>query len=190
MKAPAATRPAPPGLLTAVVWIGGLVPFALATREAADGTIPGQAQAVAHYGIWSLRLLLAALAATPLGMLLKQPRLVVLRRDLGWMALAYALAHVGLCVAASGFLRWPVEAMKERPDFYPGFAALILMLGLAVFGRRMRRAALIVAPLVILHFAMPTEIEVISPYVYAAVYVALIVWRRWPRTTAHGGGKS
>jgi sulfoxide reductase heme-binding subunit YedZ len=165
--------------LKIAVWIGGAIPFALATLEASDGTIPGQAQAIAHFGLWSLRFLLAALAATPLGALLKRPAVTALRRDLGLVALAFALAHVGLCLATSGFLRWPVEAMRERPDFYPGFAALALMLALAAWGRRLRRWVPLAAALVVLHFAMPTGLEVADPYLYGLVLITLLAWRAW-----------
>ena len=85
-----------------------------------------------------------------------------------------------------------MTAVIERPDFVPGTLALLLLIPAAVASFRVVRRRMgearwrkvqawtyPVAPLTVLHYAMPTGLEVLTPYVYGAAAAGLLGWRAW-----------
>ena len=142
-------------------------------------------------GDWTLRLLCAALAVTPLRLWTGWSALARLRRMLGLFAFFYAVLHF-LCYAwlDMGFdAAAIVRDIPKRPFVLVGTAALLLMLPLAAtsFNRAIRalgaarwrtlhRAVYVVAPLALLHFfwMRAGKNDFAEWSVYAAVVAVLL----------------
>ena len=97
------------------------------------GADPGEA-VVLFLGEWSIRMLLLTLSISSLRRLLRQPRLLRLRRMVGLFAFTYVTAHL---LAYLGFLlgfEWRLigEEVVERSYITVGFAAFALLIPLAV----------------------------------------------------------
>lgn len=148
-------------------------------------------------GTWTLYILLASLAVTPLKGLLAWPRIVVLRRMLGVTAFAYIFAHLLLYVGDQGWDLVKVAGeIVKRIYLTIGFAAL---LGLAVLAatsfdaamrrlkrnwKRLHRTVYLLAALGLLHFFMQSKSDVSEAVLLSGVFVGLMLHRlpRMPRT--------
>ena len=142
-------------------------------------------------GEWSLRLLIATLAVTPLAVTLRKPWLVGLRRMLGLFAFTYLCLH---------FLTWLVldqwfdlasigADLAKRPYITVGFTAFALLVPLAVtstagwmrrLGPRWHRLHRLIYPAAILgvtHFWWQVKADWREPLVYALVLAGLLGWR-------------
>lgn len=145
-------------------------------------------------GDWTLRLLCATLAVTPLRVVLKQPALARFRRMLGLATYCYACLHF-LCYGWLDMgLVWDdiVRDIAKRPFILVGTTALLLMTPLAAtsFNRAIRtlgparwqalhRAVYAVALLALLHFFWMRSAKgnLAEVAVYAAVIATLLGWR-------------
>ena len=65
-------------------------------------------------GDWTLRILLASLAMTPLRILTGQAWPITLRRLLGLFAFAYALLHFSVWVVLDFFFDWAADGRGHR----------------------------------------------------------------------------
>ena len=118
----------------AAVLVAVLVPAADLVRRFALGDLGPRplAEAIHVSGDWAIRLLLVAVAITPLRHLSGSTRLIGVRRMIGLAALAHAVLHVALWAADLGFA--PATLAFEiavRPYLTLGFVALA---GLAAMG--------------------------------------------------------
>jgi sulfoxide reductase heme-binding subunit YedZ len=153
---------------------------------------PNPVEALLHaLGLWGLRLLLLTLCVRPAAVLLRQPRLMRLRRMLGLFAFSYLLLHFLTWLVLDRGLDWSgiVEDIAKRPFITVGFAALVLLVPLAVtstdrwmrrLGRRwhtLHRLVYLSAALGALHFLWLVKADWREPALYIAVYVALMSWR-------------
>lgn len=152
-------------------------------------------------GLWALRLLLLALAITPLRQLTGQPVLLRFRRMLGLYAFAYASLHFAAYLALDlrGYWTQVFEEIAKRPYITVGFAAWLLLVPLAVtstqgwirrLGRRwgqLHRLVYAIAILAVLHFWWIVKSDYREPLLYAAVLAVLLGWRLWKRLAARGG---
>jgi methionine sulfoxide reductase heme-binding subunit len=153
---------------------------------------PNPVESLVHLlGSWGLRLLLLSLCVRPAAMLLRQPRLMRLRRTVGLFAFTYVTLH---------FLAWLVvdraldfagilPDLVKRPYITVGFAAFLLLIPLAVtstdrwmrrLGRRwhsLHRAVYLSALLGCLHFLWLVKADWREPALYIALYVVLMGWR-------------
>jgi len=142
-------------------------------------------------GIWGLRLLLATLAITPLREIGGWPRLQLFRRMLGLFAFAYLLLHFLFYLFVDQALDWRqlVADIIKRPYITVGFAALLLLVPLAVtstrramrrMGRRWQTLHRLVYPAAVLgcvHFWWQVKADVREPLIYVAVAALLLGWR-------------
>ena len=142
-------------------------------------------------GIWALRLLLLTLAVTPLRRLLGLPWLVRFRRLLGLFAFFYASLHFGVYLALDRALAWEeiLKDLAERPYITLGFAALVLLVPLAVtstrgwvrrLGRgwqRLHRLGYVLGLLGVLHFLWLVKADLREPLIYGAVLAVLLAAR-------------
>lgn len=131
-KKPLLLHPASKPLLFALL----LLPLAYLVWAAATdslGANPAEAL-IRRSGDWTLRLLCATLAVTPLRVLLKQPALARFRRMLGVATFGYALLHfVCYAVLDQGLdLQVILKDIAKRPFILVGTAALLLMTPLAL----------------------------------------------------------
>jgi methionine sulfoxide reductase heme-binding subunit len=90
---------------------------------------------VEHFtGDWTIRLIVATLAITPLRKLLRQPDLIRFRRLIGLFAFFYAclhfMAYVGLDQLFDAAAIW--KDIAKRPYVTAGFTGFALMIPLAV----------------------------------------------------------
>jgi methionine sulfoxide reductase heme-binding subunit len=160
---------------------------------------PNPVEALLHaLGLWGLRLLLLTLCVRPAAVMLRQPRLMRLRRMVGLFAFCYLVLH---------FLTWLVldrglevnevaADIIKRPFITVGFTALLLLIPLAVtstdrwmrrLGRRwhsLHKLIYVAALLGSIHFLWQVKADWREPAVYIAIYMALMFWRWWKRPGA------
>jgi sulfoxide reductase heme-binding subunit YedZ len=184
-----------------------LLPLAYLVAAAATdslGANPAEAL-IRRCGDWTLRLLCATLAITPLRVLLKQPALARFRRMLGVATFGYGLLHFTCYAVLDQGLDLPVilKDIAKRPFILVGTTALLLMAPLALtsFNRaikflgaarwqRLHQSIYAIALLALLHFfwmkAGKNDFGEWS--IYATVVAGLLGWRvweaRWRRNTA------
>jgi sulfoxide reductase heme-binding subunit YedZ len=153
---------------------------------------PNPVEALLHaLGLWGLRLLLLTLCVRPAAVLLRQPRLMRLRRMLGLFAFSYLLLHFLTWLVLDRGLDWSgiVADIAKRPFVTVGFTALVLLVPLAVtstdrwmrrLGRRwhtLHRLVYVSTALGALHFLWLVKADWREPALYIAIYVALMFWR-------------
>lgn len=148
-------------------------------------------------GMWTLRLLLVALAITPLRAITGWNRVTVTRRIFGIATALYGGLHLALYVVDRNFdlARVGSELVHRR---YLTIGAIAL-LGLAVLGvtstdgwlRRLgrrwvslHRSVFAIGVLASLHFFMQKKFDVSEPVFYAGLLIWLLIWRLWPRASA------
>lgn len=157
-------------------------------------------------GDWTLRLLCAVLAVTPLRVLLDLPALARLRRLLGLYVYFYATLHL-LCYAGFDMgLAFDdiLRDIAKRPFILVGFSAFVLLTPLALtsWNRAIRRLGAVrwqalhrlvyaVAGLAILHFfwMRAGKRNFAEVQVYAAILGTLLAWRLWRAVSVRQGGR-
>ncbi len=148
--------------------------------------------AVRFLGDWALRLLVVALAVTPLRKLAGLPELARYRRMAGLWAFAYASLHVSAYVVLDQFFDWATighEIIKHK-FITAGMAAYTLLVPLAVTStegmlrrlggrrwRRLHRLVYLAGPLAALHYVWMVKADIRQPLVYAALLVAMLAYR-------------
>lgn len=179
------------GLTAPLIWMLVLLPAVrlvwLLDQEAL-GANPIEALTHAT-GDWALRLLLAALAITPLQRLTGFAWLHRTRRPLGLSAFAYACAHWLIYLWLDRFFDWNDIAhdLLRRPFIALGFASFLLLLPLAATSfdaairwlgpqrwRALHHGAYAAATLGVLHYAWLVKRDLREPLLYALVLVLLI----------------
>ena len=179
------------------VFLAALVPLGAIVAAAASGELganPVEAL-LHHFGEWSLRLMLATLAITPLRRLTGWSQAVRLRRMLGLFAFFYAALHLATYVVLdrSLLVEEVLEDLTERPYIMVGFAAFVLLVPLAATstnamvrrlgGRRWRllhRLAYFAAAAGVVHFWWLVKADVRAPLIYAAILALLLALRLPP----------
>ena len=179
------------------VFLAALVPLGAIVAATAAGELganPVEAL-LHHFGEWSLRLMLATLAITPLRRLTGWSQAVRLRRMLGLFAFFYAALHLATYVVLdrSLLVEEILEDLTERPYIMVGFAAFVLLVPLAATstnamirrlgGRRWRllhRLAYAAAAAGVVHFWWLVKADVRDPLVHAAILALLLALRLPP----------
>ena len=205
--APARRRPLP--WLTPGIYIGALAPLASILLRAASGRLSANpiAEIMNELGLSALILLVACLACTPARHLLGWTWPVRIRRDLGLLAFFYAVLHFLTYLLLDQVLDlgaiW--EDIAERPFITVGFAALVLLLPLAVTStkasvrqlgfeswNRLHHLVYAAGILAVIHFFWRVKIDLTQPLTYGVILAALlgvrlVVWQ-WRR--ARGAGRA
>jgi sulfoxide reductase heme-binding subunit YedZ len=152
-------------------------------------------------GEWGLRFLVITLAVTPLRDWFNAPWLVQLRRMLGLYAFFYVLMHFLTWLLLDQGLYWSgiLEDIAKRPFITIGFAALLLLIPLAVtstngmmrrLGKRWKTLHRLVYPIALLgvwHYYWQVKSDVTEPLIYLSIVLVLLGWRVWkarPRSFA------
>ena len=155
-----------------------------------------------YTGLWSLRLLLVALALTPLRRITGRVEFVQVRRLMGLWAFAWICVH--FVVFLTFDLEWSpaqlLEEVMERTYITLGFAGWLLLVPLAVtstrgwqrrLGRRWKQLHRLVWPAVWLgglHFLWLVKSDHREPLLYLGLTALVLLLRaRWPwrRTDAN-----
>ena len=148
-----------------------------------------------HFGNWVLRLIMIALAVTPLRRITGWSWLARFRRMLGLFTFFYVLLHfLTWLVLDQGLLLSAIaEDILKRPFITIGFAAQVLLLALAVtstngmrrrLGRRWQKlhnSVYVIAILGVWHYWWQVKLDTAEPLVYAIILGALLGWRLWMR---------
>lgn len=143
-------------------------------------------------GVWSLRLIIAGLAISPLAKLLKQPALIHFRRPIGLVAFAYALLHLSTYVGLDHFFDWSAigKDLLKRPFITIGMAAFVLLTPLAVTSanvmirklgprvwRRLHQLVYLIAAFGVAHYFLLVKADHRPPLIYGAILAALLGYR-------------
>ena len=188
-----------------VVWLVCLAPLAQLVWLTATNDLGANPQEFMNrfLGDWAIRLLLVALAVTPLRMLTDWNVVLRFRRLLGLFAFFYIYLHLASYVALDQVFNWG-EIWKDivkRWYITVGVAGVLCLLPLAVTstkgwikrlgGRNWNRLHKLVYPasaLACLHFYMMRKGVQLEPIVYAVICSNLLAFRAayWlrRRTTA------
>lgn len=178
-------------VLKAAVWVACLAPLAaLAWWMLTDDLTANPISFITnHLGIWTFRLLLAALTVTPLRILTGWGWPVLLRRLLGLFAFAYAGLHFSVWIFLDHFLNWGQMAadIVKRPYITIGMSTLLLLVPLAVTStaamvkrlgatnwKRLHRLAYAAGVGAALHFLWLAKVGRTEPYYYAAILSLLL----------------
>lgn len=190
------------------VYYGSLMPFVLLAVRAVTGSLGANpiAEVMNQLGLLGLVFLIASLACTPLRIVfgLKWP--VAVRRTLGLFAFFTILFHffVYLVLDQALALGAVLRDVGERPFITLGFAALVLMVPLAVTStkgsikrlgakrwRRLHKLAYVAGVLGILHYFLRVKSDTTEPLLYGSVLAALLLVRvvDWARRRARAAKK-
>jgi len=177
--------------LKAVIWISCLAPLAaLGFCVVTDDLTANPISFITnHLGQWTLRLLLASLATTPLRLLTGWGWPALLRRLLGLFAFFYATLHFSVWILLDHFFNWSQMAsdIVKRPYITLGMVALTLLVPLAatstagmvkrlgaVAWRRLHRLVYLAGMVAVLHFVWLAKVGRIEPYYYAAALAVVL----------------
>jgi len=183
-------------IVRALVWTGGLTPFAiLGIRFLQDQFGANPIETLTHWsGKSALVLLLASLAITPARRITRRNELIKARRPLGLFAFFYALLHfLVYAVLDQGLaLTYVAEDIAERPFILAGFTALVILTPLAVTSTkgwirrlaknwtRLHRGVYVAAGLGVLHFTWGVKADLREPLIFASVLGVLMLLRLPP----------
>jgi sulfoxide reductase heme-binding subunit YedZ len=145
-------------------------------------------------GQWTLRLLLASLALTPLRVLFGISWQISLRRLLGLFAFFYACLHFNVWIVVDHFFNWDqmLADIVKRRYITVGMLALTLLVPLAVTStsgmvrrlggaawRRLHRLVYVTGILATLHFLWLAKKGRTDQYGYTAILAFLLGIRVW-----------
>ena len=180
-----------------IVFLLCLAPAALVVTDAFELT--GQLSAnpiedvLDRFGNWTIRFIMITLAVTPLRRLTGWNWLVRFRRMLGLFTFFYALMHfLTWLILDQGLLMSAIaEDLIERPFITIGFAALVLLVAMAVTStngmrRRMGRrwdklhySAYAVGILGVWHYWWQVKKDTSDAWIYAVILAVLLGYRLW-----------
>jgi sulfoxide reductase heme-binding subunit YedZ len=150
------------------------------------------AEAMNQLGLWTLILLLASLALTPIKMLTGWTWPVALRRLVGLLAFATACLHFGVYLGLDQFfdVKEIARDIVKRKFITVGFAALVLLIPLAVTStsgmlkrlgarrwKRLHRLVYVAAGLGVIHFVWRVKSDLREPLIYVGVLTVLFAIR-------------
>src|SRR5215472_13538126 len=184
------------GLLKIAVWAVCLAPLVvLLYRAAAHDLSANPISFVTNWlGDWTLRLLLASLAMTPLRLLFGLSWPLAFRRLLGLFAFFYATMHFSVWLVLDHFFDWREMGadIVKRPYITMGMTALALMLPLAATStvaairrlgaknwQRLHRLAYAIGVCAVLHYLWLAKKANPDPYYYACGLAVLLAVRAW-----------
>lgn len=149
-------------------------------------------------GKTALNFLMLTLLVTPVRHIASWPHLVRIRRMLGLFAFFYVLLHFTIYLALDQELNlasvW--EDIAKRPYITVGFAALVILIPLAVtstnrmmrrLGKRwqmLHRLVYVAAILGVWHYYWQVKRDVREPLIYAAILAVLLGYRLVRRSRA------
>jgi sulfoxide reductase heme-binding subunit YedZ len=182
--------------LKVVVWGACLAPLALLVYRAWNDDLGANPISFITntLGDWTIRILLASLAMTPLRIVFGLSWPITLRRLLGLFAFFYVCLHFSVWIVLDFFFDWPRmwADIVKRPYITIGMAALLSLIPLAATSTtgmirrlgarnwtRLHRLAYVAAVCGVLHYTWLAKVGVKDPYWYATALVILLGVRVW-----------
>ncbi|GAC1649624.1 MAG: protein-methionine-sulfoxide reductase heme-binding subunit MsrQ [Acidobacteriaceae bacterium] len=179
-----------------LLWIFLFVPLAADIHGAVTNTLGAnpQSQIELQTGEWTLRILIASLAITPLRRITGWNWLIRFRRLLGLFGFFYASLHFFVYLWFDQNFVWSsiFADIAKRRFIYIGFAAWLLMVPLALTstaatirklgGKRwslLHRLVYLTAVLGIIHFYWGKKADHSDPIIYGSVLAVLLATRIW-----------
>jgi sulfoxide reductase heme-binding subunit YedZ len=168
-----------PGVATALQYYAGQFPVRPIT------------EIIHATGLWTIRLLMIALAVTPLRQVLRWPKLVSFRRVVGVAAFSYAAIHLTFYAADNLFdMGKVVSEIALRIYLTIGFAALLILGALALTSTdgalrrmggpawiRLHRWIYLAGLLATIHYFMQSKLVVSEPLVVAGLFFWMMAYR-------------
>ena len=155
---------------------------------------------ITHFtGDWTLRLIVATLAITPLRKLLQLPDLIRFRRMIGLYAFFYASLHLLAYLWLDRLFDFHdiTKDIAKRPFITVGFAAFVLMAPLALTStkgwirrlggkrwQKLHRLVYVSGIAAVIHYKWLVKSDFRLPYLYGAIIGSLLLYRVavWLRT--------
>lgn len=142
-------------------------------------------------GEWAMRILLLSLAMTPIRMLVKRTWPIKFRRMVGLFAFFYVVAHLLTYLVLDQQFDWRAIFLDvlDRPYITAGTVAFLILLPMAVtstkaiarkMGKRwftLHRLVYIAAIAAVLHYIWLARGDLVEPFVYLLVLLALLLFR-------------
>ena len=183
-------------ILKPLVFLACLGPFAYLLYNAFFGDLGvNPLETITNYtGIWTLRLLAATIAITPVRWLTKWNPIINFRRMIGLFAFFYATLHflTYFIFDRSFMLDGLWEDVLLRPYITVGFTAFVLMIPLALTSTRgwirrlggkrwnlLHKLVYVSATLGVLHYWWKVKLDVSDPMIYAVIVGVLLTARAW-----------
>ncbi|HXP05440.1 MAG TPA: protein-methionine-sulfoxide reductase heme-binding subunit MsrQ [Stellaceae bacterium] len=178
--------------LKLTVFIALFLPAAWTALAFATNNLGAQPfnEAIHQQGLWTIRLILIALAITPLKAILQWQRLILVRRMVGVGAFAYILLHLTLYIADQKFnLVTVASEIVKRIYLTIGFIALLGLATLAAtstdrmvrrLGRKwqsLHRLVYLICILGLIHYSMQSKLEQWEPTIADGIFVWLMGYR-------------
>ena len=177
-----------------VVFIGCLAPALWLLSRALQGDLGVNPLETLtnETGIWTLRMLVATIAITPIRWLTRWNPIISFRRMIGLFAFFYGTIHFSIYFLFDRSLQFDGlwEDVALRPYITVGFTAFVLMIPLALTSttgwiRRLggyrwnvlHRLVYVSAIGGVLHYWWKVKLDVTNPVIYAAIVGALLGWR-------------
>lgn len=147
---------------------------------------------ITHFtGEWTLNLLLATLAVTPLRKITGNNSLIRYRRMLGLFTFFYACLHFSTYLVLDQFFDWNeiVLDVAKRPYITVGFTAFTLLIPLAVTStnkmvqrlgnnwRKLHKLIYLIGALAIVHYLWLVKADLLPPIIYGVILCVLLVLR-------------
>jgi len=167
--------------------------FRLASRVWNQDVTANPTEFIQHFtGDWTIRLIVATLAVTPLRKLLGVPDLIRFRRMIGLFAFYYACLHFLTYLWLDKLFDFPamLKDVGKRPFITAGFAAFVCLIPLALTstagwirrlgGKRWRRLHSLVyvtAIAAVAHYYWLVKSDIRQPMLYATLVALLLAWR-------------
>jgi sulfoxide reductase heme-binding subunit YedZ len=160
------------------------------------------AEGLNRLGFWTLTILLASLACTPIRIVTGWNWPIRLRKLLGLLAFFYACLHFGVYIAVDQFFDFSEiwKDISKRKFITIGFAALLLLVPLAVTStkgmvrrlgfprwKRLHRLVYLAATCGVIHFAWRVKSDLREPLIFAFVLAVLLLVRVYDQVRGSSG---
>jgi sulfoxide reductase heme-binding subunit YedZ len=178
----------------AALFLLGLAPLGwLAWRAWHRDLTANPIEFITHFtGDWTLRLIVATLAITPLRKALGLPELIRYRRMIGLFAFFYGSLHLLTYIWLDKFfdVHDMVKDVGKRPFITAGFTAFVLMIPLALTStagwirrlggrcwQRLHRLIYVTAIAAVVHYYWLVKSDIRLPVFYGVLVAMLLAWR-------------
>lgn len=176
-----------------LLFIACSVPFCLLLYNGFTNNLTANPiKEITHFtGEWTLNLLLATLAVTPLRKITGNNSLIRYRRMLGLFTFFYACLHFSTYLVLDQFFDWNeiVLDVAKRPYITVGFTAFTLLIPLAVTStnkmvqrlgnnwRKLHKLIYLIGALAIIHYLWLVKADLLPPIIYGVILCVLLALR-------------
>ena len=182
------------GLVLWAVSLACLAPLAWLAWRGYQGDLGANPieKIIRNLGVWGLRLLIVGLTITPLSRMLRQPRLIRVRRPIGLFAFGYIVLHLSTYIGVDQFFDWAAiwKDVVKRPFITIGMAAFLLLIPMAATSfnaairwlgaqrwRGLHRLIYLIVPMGVVHYYLLVKADHRPPLIYGGIVLLLLGWR-------------